>query len=153
MALLKDDLEALRRVPFFAAVDSRRLRLLAFTAPRFSYDEGNYLFREGDDGDSAFVIMEGDVDISLPIDGKEVHIARLGKYDMVGETSLLTNQIRTATVKAATHVEVLQIKKGQFCDLVRNSPDMGLCIMQNLAEKLSTTAHEFAALKSKQVPA
>ena len=152
MALLKDDLEALRRVPFFSAVDSRRLRLLAFTAPRFSYDEGEYLFREGDNGDSAFVIMDGEVDISLPVDGKDVHIARLGRYDMVGETSLLTSQTRTATVKAASHVEVLQIKKAQFCDLVRNSPEMGFCIMQNLAEKLSTTAHEFALVKSKQAP-
>ena len=151
MALLKDDLEALRRVPMFNGIDSRRLRLLAFTAPRLSYDEGDALFSAGQDGSSAYVIMEGTVDILLPVDGKEVKVASLGKYDIVGETSLLSDSRRIATVRAQSHVEALKIKKAQFCELVRSSPEMGLSIMRHLSEQLQVTAREYAELKGKEI--
>ena len=153
MALLKDDLESLRRVPFFAAVDSRRLRLLAFTAPRLTYETGEDLFRQGDDGDSAFVIMGGTVDILFNVDGKEIKVATLGADEMVGETSLLGNHNRVATARASSPVDVLKLKKGQFCDLVRNSPDMALSIMQHLADTLQNTAREYAELKARDCKA
>lgn len=150
MALLKDDLEALRRVPMFSGIDSRRLRLLAFTAPRLTYDKGEALFHAGDDGNSAYVIMEGSVDILLPVDGKEVRVATLGKYDIIGETSLLSESNRIATVRAQSPVEALKIKKGQFCELVRSSPEMALSIMRHLSEQLHVTAQEYAELKRRE---
>lgn len=147
MALLKDDLETLRRVPMLSGIDSRRLRLLAFTAPRLVYEQGEVLFSKGQDADSAFVILEGSVEILFPIDGKNIRVATLGRYETVGETSLLSGNDRVATVRALEHLEVLKLKRGEFCELLRSSPEMSLAIMAHLAGQLEKTANNYATLK------
>jgi len=147
MALLKDDLETLRRVPMLSGVDSRQLRLLAFTAPRLVYEKGDTLFQQGQAADSAFVILEGSVEVLFPVDGKNIRVATLGRHETVGETSLLSGSDRIATVRALEHLEVLKLKRGQFCDLLTSTPAMSLAIMRHLAEQLEKTANNYATLK------
>ena len=53
----------LRKVPFFGGLDPARLKLLAFTSRALRFAPGEELMREGDPADSAYVIIEGDVEI------------------------------------------------------------------------------------------
>ena len=55
--------EMLRRVPFFGGLDSAKLKLLAFTSRALKFAPGEDLMRKGDSADSAYVILEGEVEI------------------------------------------------------------------------------------------
>ena len=55
--------ELLRQVPFFGGLDSVKLKLLAFTSRALKFAPGEVLMRKGESADSAYVILEGEVEI------------------------------------------------------------------------------------------
>ncbi len=53
MSSLSDEVDLLRRIPLFAQIDPSKLKLLAFTSERVAFEEGQTLFKQGDEGDAA----------------------------------------------------------------------------------------------------
>lgn len=143
------EVELLRRIPLFSNIDTSRLKLLAFTSERLTFDRGAVLFREGDRGDSAYLILTGKVDISLGSPGGDVVVASLGANNIVGEMSLLCETPRTATVTAAEPLDTLRIKKDQFFGLLRDLPQMTLEIMRELAVRLNNVNKELSTAHAK----
>ena len=62
MSLAKD-VEVLRNIPLFAKVEPATLKLLAFTSERLEYMSGDELFHQGDYGDAAYIILEGEANV------------------------------------------------------------------------------------------
>jgi CRP/FNR family cyclic AMP-dependent transcriptional regulator len=62
---LQQEFEVLRRVPFFAEIEPSKLKLLAFMSERVSFDDGKIVCRQGDPGDAAYLIIDGEADIVL----------------------------------------------------------------------------------------
>ena len=62
---LQQEFEFLRRVPMFAEIEPAKLKLLAFMSERVGYDPGKVLFRQGDRGDAAYLIIDGEADILI----------------------------------------------------------------------------------------
>src|SRR5277367_1857889 len=60
---LKEEVGLLQRIPLFANIEASKLKLLAFTSERVAFEAGHVLFNEGDMGDAAYIIMEGDADV------------------------------------------------------------------------------------------
>jgi CRP-like cAMP-binding protein len=146
---LKEEVELLRRVPLFANVAPAKLKLLAFTSDRVSYQKDQILFRQGDAGDAAFVVLVGAVDILGGTNGNEIRIATLGANSIVGEIAILCDVTRTATVKASEPLEVLRISKDHFLKLLAEFPEMALEIMRVLAQRLSDTTAELTEARNK----
>jgi signal transduction histidine kinase len=82
---------------------------------------GSLLFEEGDDGDHAYVINEGEIDIVKTTDDREMLIARRGPGDVIGEMALLDVAPRMATARASTDVSLLAIPKEDLDDLLASS--------------------------------
>jgi len=143
------EVELLRRIPLFANIDTSRLKLLAFTSERLTFENGAVLFREGDRGDSAYLILTGKVDISVGSPNGDVVVAHLGANNIVGEMSLLCETPRTATVTAAEPLDTLRIKKDQFFGLLRDLPQMTLEIMRELAQRLNNVNKELSTAHAK----
>jgi len=143
------EVELLRRIPLFSNIDTSRLKLLAFTSERLTFEDGAILFREGDRGDSAYLILTGKVDISVGSPNGDVVVASLGANNIVGEMSLLCETPRTATVTAAEPLDTLRIKKDQFFGLLRDLPQMTLEIMRELAVRLNNVNKELSAAHAK----
>ena len=55
-----DEVEALRRIPYFATMDSAKLKLLAFASHRLQLPVGGVLCREGEPGDAAYILLDGE---------------------------------------------------------------------------------------------
>jgi cAMP-binding proteins - catabolite gene activator and regulatory subunit of cAMP-dependent protein kinases len=81
------------------------------TSQRLTYKPGDVLFRQGDPGDAAFVIIGGEADVTVDTPGGPLTVARLKQNDFVGEIAILCDVPRTATVAAATEVTTLRIEK------------------------------------------
>lgn len=143
--LLKDEVGMLKRVPLFAGVEPGKLKLLAFTSDRVSYNAGQTLFKQGDEGDAAYVILSGTADVLVETDGGPIKVAEVEPNGIVGEIAILCDVSRTATVKANGRVEALRIRKEHFLRMLRENPEMTIEIVKVLADRLSTTTAELSA--------
>ena len=136
---INDDVELLRRIPMFAKVEAAKLKLLAFTSERVTYDAGQELFHQGDMADAAYIIVDGDVEVLVDTPRGPLVVATLGRNEFVGDIGVLCDIPRTATVKAATRVTTLKISKDLFFRMVTDFPAMGVEVMRVLAHRLEQT--------------
>ena len=146
---LSEELEALRNIPMFANVEPTQLKLLAFTSQRLTFAAGQDLFRLGDVGDSAYIIISGEADVLVDKEGTEVVVAKAGKNEIVGEIAILCNVPRTATIRAVTELTALKIPKDLFFRLIAEFPDMGVQVMAELARRLHRTTQQLTEALAK----
>jgi CRP/FNR family transcriptional regulator, cyclic AMP receptor protein len=146
--LLKDEVDLLRKVPLFAHLDPAKLKLLAFTSTRMVFQPSQELFRQGDEGDAAYLILSGEADVVAETPAGELPVATVGQNAVVGEIAILCEVPRTATVRAASRLETLKIEKEHFLRLIREFPDMGIEIMRELGKRLSKTTAELSQARS-----
>ena len=146
--LLKDEVDRLKRVPLFAKMEPAKLKLLAFTSDRMSFQPQQVLFHQGDDGDAAYVIMKGEADIVAETANGDIPLARVGENAIVGEIAILCEVPRTATVKAATQMDTLRIEKEHFLRLIREFPEIGIEVMRELADRLTRTTAELSQART-----
>ncbi len=106
-------LDALRTVPFLAALPVQTIEFLASRLRRVELPAGSTLFAAGDHGDSFYVLSAGQLAIDLP-DGVKLEDAP----GFVGEIALLRDVPRTATVRAASDVSLWALDRDDFLDAV-----------------------------------
>jgi CRP/FNR family transcriptional regulator, cyclic AMP receptor protein len=142
---LKEEYELLRRVPYFAEIEPAKLKLLAFMSERVAFDPGKRLFRQGDPGDAAYLIISGEAEVSVETPAGPVVLATPGANEIVGDMAILGNVPRTATVRAKTRLITLRISKEPFMRMVREFPAMAVSMMQELAGRLAATNNQLSA--------
>ncbi|MFQ5786682.1 MAG: cyclic nucleotide-binding domain-containing protein [Thermodesulfobacteriota bacterium] len=108
----------LRKVPLFANLSDAMLGKLESRVELISFNQGEIIFREGESGDSLYVIRTGFVKITKKHGDKDQIIAYLSQGNYFGEMALLEDEKRTATVSAFTKIELLQILKEDFNTLL-----------------------------------
>ena len=113
--------DLLRKVPLFADLPAADLELLTSGAVAETVAAGTVLFREGDHGDRACVIVDGEVEVVKASGPNEILLAVRHAGDVVGEMSLLDAAPRMATVRAKTDTTLLTIPKQQMDDLIASS--------------------------------
>lgn len=136
---LNEEVELLRKIPLFAKIEPSKLKLLAFTSERLTYQDGQRLFQQGDVGDAAYIIIDGEAAVRIKTDGGEIVVAELGKGDVVGEIAILCDVPRTASVEATSKLTTLRITKELFFRLVSEFPQISIEIMRELAARLERT--------------
>jgi CRP-like cAMP-binding protein len=146
--LLKDEVGMLRRIPLFAGVEPSKLKLLAFTSDRVSYNAGQTLFNQGDEGDAAYVILSGTADILVNSAAGPIKVAEAEPNSIVGEIAILCDVSRTATVRATGQLETLRIRKEHFFRLLKEFPEMTIEILRVLASRLSHTTADLIDARS-----
>ncbi|MCP3056937.1 cyclic nucleotide-binding domain-containing protein [Aurantimonas marianensis] len=141
-------MDLLRSVPIFAGIEPSRLKLIAFTADSIAYRAGQVLVRQGQPGDAAYVLVEGEAEVSVETASGDYVVATLGAGDVVGEISILCDSPRTATVTASTDVSALRVRKDSFLQLLRQFPEIAVEVMRTLAERLTHSNEELVRARN-----
>ena len=124
------------RVPLFQACTQAELARVATITTQVEIPEGAVVMREGDQGDSFLVLVEGSVDVRK---GKR-RIATLGPGDFAGEIALVTDAPRTATVRTTSPVTALRATRKGFNALLDESPSIQRKVLKALADRVAPTA-------------
>lgn len=135
-------LDVLKRVPVLRPLDEARLRVIAMTGAVMRLLPGERVAEKGDEGDAAFIILEGGVDVVLPgADGDEVTLTTLGPGEIVGELAVLTGNPRATSLAAsgAGELTLLRLEREAVLELLREYPDVALAIIKVIAERLERT--------------
>ena len=125
----------LANIPLFAGIDSSQLKLLAFHSQPMEFKAGENLITQGEQGKAAYVILEGRVKIVLEGD-HEIVLAERGENTLLGELSLLSDSVTTATVRAETKVTALEIKKEMFIQLLESDAVVASHVARVISDKL-----------------
>lgn len=130
----------LKQVPLFAELPDQDLEQLCQMVWDVTLDSDETLFYEGDKGDKAYVIKEGELDIvKRAPGGREVLLAVLKSGDILGEMALLESTPRTATVRARTDARLLVITGEQLDSLFTSSPRAARAMLSTIASRWHTT--------------
>ncbi|HEB78938.1 MAG TPA: cyclic nucleotide-binding domain-containing protein [Rhodospirillales bacterium] len=134
---LDEEANLLAGVPFFAEMDRSRLKLLAFTADRQQFKEGQYLFMQGSVAEVAYVILNGSVDVVVDTSKGGKVVATLDEGQLVGELALLCEAPRTASIRAKSPLTVLSISKDIFIKHIREDREMSANLTRIIADRLA----------------
>ena len=100
-----------------------------------TYPAGHVIFRQGDAGQCAYFIQQGEVEVVREEGGRESVLARLGPGQYFGEMALLTARPRNATVRATAASRIAVLGKGNFLTLVQSVPSARADIMKTVQER------------------
>jgi small-conductance mechanosensitive channel/CRP-like cAMP-binding protein len=114
----------LQRIDLFAGLEEADLDLLANGMRTVTFAAGEPIIRQGESGDSLFVIADGDVLVSLGEVGRHHSIVTLHRGDFFGEMSLVTGEPRNATCSARTDVVCQVIDHATLQPLLAQRPQL-----------------------------
>lgn len=120
---LAKDLELLRHTELLGGVNLDMVKLFAYLSVRRTYRAGDLLIEQNQKADRAFILISGDVDVSVEHRNKMISIQTLKQDDFFGELALLAQFDWFFSVRATTDVEVLIIHRHAFQKVIDKFPD------------------------------
>jgi CRP/FNR family cyclic AMP-dependent transcriptional regulator len=136
---LNEEVEILKGVPLFAKMEPAKLKLLAFTGERMTFGGGQEVCHQGEPGDAMYVILGGVADVLIDTPTGQLRVAQLKKNGFFGETAILCDAPRNATITASESLLTLKISKEMFYRLVSEFPSMAIEMMRELAHRVEDT--------------
>jgi diguanylate cyclase len=109
-----------------------------------SFAAGEEIFKIGDQGRNAYMIEDGEVEISNLQDGKEVIIAKLGTGEIFGEMSMIDDAPRSASVRASQDTNVIVIQRSRYMSNMSSSNPMMSLIIRVILNRFRETQHLLA---------
>ena len=110
------------------------------------FDPEAVIFKEGDPADELYVILAGEVDLTLR--GESLGCERKGS--IIGEMAMLESATRNATATARSKVKVAKLDRRQLQKMIRESPEFSLRAMTVLAGRLRAVDRYISAQLDRQ---
>jgi CRP-like cAMP-binding protein len=149
----KNEEEAVRKAPLFTALDEASAATLRASMTGVKLSRGQVLFKEGDEGDQLFVVVDGKLKLGTTSnDGRENLLSILGPGDMFGELSLFDPGPRTATATAVVDSKLLALGNDQVIGWVKEHPQVSLQLLGRLAQRLRKANDVLSDLVFADVP-
>nr|WP_321399893.1 cyclic nucleotide-binding and patatin-like phospholipase domain-containing protein [uncultured Desulfobacter sp.] len=137
MSKLQDLYEFLSRVPLFSSVPADQIREITGLFTKESYHKGDVICRQGESGDSMYVIHSGTVSVFKETDGQSYFVSELKRGNFFGEMSLLSGAYRNSTVEATLDVTVYCLARKNFDILIKTNRSIGLYLSRFYAKRMS----------------
>jgi len=146
IAINDDPAVAFQKLEIFRSLEPDESGRLLSRMKRVRFAEGEVILREGDEGDSLFIVEHGQVRVMLSRqNGLSEQVAQLGPGDFFGEMSLLTGSPRSATVIAVRQTDCLTIHKPDLHALLESRP----AIAVEIANVVSRRQTELESVREK----
>ena len=102
---------------------------------------GDTIISQGEDGNTAFLVVSGSVQVSVGKETKAKTVATLVAGDVFGEMALIEPGPRSATVKAVTDAQCVATTYDEFIPLMQNDPQRAITFMGSLVRKVREMNH------------
>jgi CRP-like cAMP-binding protein len=145
--------EVVRRAPLFTALDEAAAISLRTSMDTVKIAKGSILFKEGDDGEHLYVIIDGKLKLGTSSgDGRENLLSILGPGEMFGELSLFDPGPRTSTATAVTDAKLLSLSHEKVIPWLKQNPEVSLQLLTRLSQRLRRTNEAVGDLVFSDVP-
>jgi phosphoserine phosphatase RsbU/P len=127
--------EVLAQNPTFTHFDRETLRAMAARCGFARFAAGDTIMRQGDPGDFAYLILEGEADVFVEIPAGRIQMATVGRH-LIGELGAFTDMPRTATVIARTDLSALRVDRDVLLGAAADFPVIATAIIAELGRRL-----------------
>ena len=110
------------------------------------YAQGETIFERGEQGDHAYFIERGMVEVVIPKDGKDFVIAKLGPGEIIGEMSMIDEAPRSATVVCTEETEVIVIQRSRFLKPLTSADPMMNLILRVVLTRFRDAQNRYSGL-------
>ena len=135
----------LKSVPMFSQTPDNVLADVADLLEEVDVSENETIFKQGDSGDSLYVILDGKVRVH---DGERL-LNYLGERDVFGEMALLDPEPRSATVTAVEATRLFRLDQSPFYELMEERPEIAAGIIRVLTGRLRNRVSDIAQLNAR----
>ena len=150
---VEEAVDLLGRVPVFAGISEEDRAQLAQVAVPRSWTHGEVVFREGDTGETCYVIREGSVRVTRDhTDGRTITLAELRRGDIFGELALFGGETRSATVESLEDTQAVALLAGDMRRLLERNPALSAEMLVYLASRLRDANERIARQSFQSVP-
>ncbi len=140
-------LDVIRRVPLFESLPETELAHFAELTREKTYPKGSVILFENDRGDSLFLVASGQVKVVLiGEDGREVILSVLGSGSFFGEMALIDDSPRSAHVIAMEDSTLLVLRREDFQQRLRSSPEVAIGLLRELSRRLRRADEKIGSL-------
>src|SRR5436190_3532149 len=145
--------EVLSKTSPFTRLDRPELERLADVAVPRRYRAGEALFREGDPGDTCYVLSSGSVRVTRThSDGRTVVLAHLRPPALLGEMAMFGSAPRSATGEAVEDTSALAIVAGDMRRLLMSRPVLAMAMLDDMAERVRRADDAVSQRSFRNVP-
>lgn len=131
-----DRILLLREIPMFSKLTVEDLERVAEIAHEQLYLPGTLICREGEAGNTLFIVVSGEVDIVKSSGDAENILARRKMGEFVGEMAILESAPRSASVRAVNDVRVLSIEGDAFNMILLDRPEVAVSVLRNMSARI-----------------
>ena len=130
-------LRLLREHTVFGELPEPSLKDLVIRSDLFGFAETEFLLRQGDPSDAAWLITHGDVDISVDSALGPVQLGRASAGALLGEIGVFADLPRTASVRARSSVDALKITRDDMLQIGGDHPGFLRAVMKQLGQRIA----------------
>ena len=143
------NLEALKMLPFFAALAPTTFDKLVQSARIERLRKGEVLFRQGDKAQSLFVVIEGFIKLSrISVQGDETVIHIFGRGESIAESVAVLGDNHTTTAEATGPATVARLPAKEVAQVAQEAPELALTILSESSAKIWALMDEIETLKA-----
>lgn len=147
------DLEKLKKVSLFYGLSDQTLTDFKDHFKLLDFDSDHIIFKEDSEGDTMYIIVDGEVFIEKRLDAEEVEhkvLAVLTDGEFFGEMAVLENQKRFARARVGRPSTIYEIRRSDLYEFIKKYPESGIHfyngIMRTLLKRLRHTSNELTML-------
>jgi len=142
----------LREVPLFSEMDAQEVAGIRAIMEEMKFKAGQVIIREGETGDLFYVITEGHVEVIIrDADGSDIILHTAGPGEFFGELSMLTNEPRTARIRAVDDVTTLVLERDEFFNFLRAHTHAAIDVLVELGGRLRDNDRILRSMASRNV--
>ncbi len=144
---IDNDTDILKGVALFSGLTDEQLKIVAFSSERVVFKADQFLYRKGDKATATFVILSGTAELVSGSDKKKASNIPVLPGAFAGETSVLTDSPRRASLRAVDDVTALKISRDLLLRLAEEFPEIGIKMFNMLENRLNQTLGELGNIK------
>ncbi|MBR9985612.1 MAG: cyclic nucleotide-binding domain-containing protein [Desulfosarcina sp.] len=134
---LTDKILYLKNIEIFADLSVNELAAVASVTEEAAFDEMEMVFREGDIGDTLFLVLQGEVAVIKDCNAeREFELDSIGPGDYFGEMALFGDDRRSATIRVKKNARFLTLNKQELQEIVREYPQIALHVCRVLSMRI-----------------
>jgi hypothetical protein len=134
---IPDKIIHLRGIHIFEGLSVSELAAVASVTEEASFKPSEIVIREGDPGESMYLIIGGRVAVLKGYEtGNEIELDQIGVGDYFGEMALFEGDVRSATIRTLEESRLLELHKREFTEIVREYPQIALHICKVLSQRM-----------------
>ena len=112
-----------------------------------TYQDGEIIIQQGDDGNCMYVIQEGQVEVLLESDGQEIKVWVRDSGEFFGEMAIFDRDVRSATIRSLGQSRVLTVDKKNFMRRVHEDPSLAFRLVEVMSKRIRELGEEVTRLQ------